>query len=70
MAAIVSSFFRLSLQLYKPITPTMSLVTAKKAKVETCFHSGEARLMVKKLSEHATIPSRGSSHAAGYDLYR
>lgn len=59
----------------------MSLVTAlidapcevskaKKAKLETCFHSGEARLMVKKLSEHATIPSRGSSHAAGYDLYR
>lgn len=27
-------------------------------------------LLVKKLSENATIPTRGSSQAAGYDLYR
>ena len=27
-------------------------------------------LRVKKLSEHATIPSRGSAFAAGYDLSR
>ena len=27
-------------------------------------------LLVKKLSEKATVPTRGSSHSAGYDLYR
>jgi hypothetical protein len=27
-------------------------------------------LAVKKLSEHAQIPTRGSPYAAGYDLYR
>lgn len=27
-------------------------------------------LLVKRLSERATVPTRGSSHAAGYDLYR
>jgi len=26
-------------------------------------------LLVKKLSEHATTPTRGSAFAAGYDLY-
>lgn len=30
----------------------------------------EDTLRVKKLSEHATIPSRGSAGAAGYDLSR
>ncbi|ORY97954.1 dUTPase-like protein [Syncephalastrum racemosum] len=27
------------------------------------------RLLVKRLSENAKIPTRGSAHAAGYDLY-
>ena len=27
-------------------------------------------LQIKKLSENATIPKRGSDGAAGYDLYR
>lgn len=27
-------------------------------------------LRVKRLSEHAVLPSRSSPHAAGYDLYR
>lgn len=27
-------------------------------------------LLVKKLSPHATVPTRGSTLAAGYDLYR
>lgn len=27
-------------------------------------------LQVKKLSQYATLPTRGSSEAAGYDLYR
>lgn len=26
-------------------------------------------LLVKRLSDRAIIPTRGSSHAAGYDLY-
>ena len=30
----------------------------------------EEILYVKKLSENATIPVRGSVHAAGYDLFR
>ena len=29
-----------------------------------------AALRVKRLTEHARLPSRGSPHAAGYDLYR
>ena len=27
-------------------------------------------LNVKRLSDHAFLPTRGSAHAAGYDLYR
>lgn len=30
----------------------------------------EPRLLVKKLSEHAFLPARGSEGAAGYDLAR
>ena len=40
----------------------------KKPKLEE--YTQNPSLMVKRLSEHATIPTRGSSHAAGYDLYR
>ena len=29
-----------------------------------------AALRVKRLSEHAILPTRGSPRAAGYDLYR
>ena len=29
-----------------------------------------SKLLIKRLSEKARIPTRGSSHAAGYDLYR
>lgn len=45
----------------------------KKAKMDTVDDSAmefEQRLMVKKLSNQATIPTRGSTQAAGYDLYR
>ena len=61
---------------------TMSMVTvanppgvpvAKKSKL-TGEESEEKticrRFQVKKLSEQATIPTRASSGAAGYDLYR
>ncbi len=39
---------------------------SKQAKIET----GEPKLLVKKLSENATLPVRGSAGAAGYDLAR
>lgn len=39
---------------------------SKKFRVEV----SETRLLVKKLSAKATVPTRGSSQAAGYDLYR
>ena len=42
-------------------------IEAKKARLEA---TREMRLLVKKLSAHATVPTRGSSQAAGYDLYR
>ena len=35
-----------------------------------CRGDDDAPLRVKKMSEHATIPSRGSDGAAGYDLSR
>ena len=28
------------------------------------------KLLIKRLSDKARIPTRGSAHAAGYDLYR
>ena len=36
-------------------------------KTDTCE---EGALQVKRLSANATLPTRGSRHAAGYDLYR
>lgn len=45
----------------------------KKAKMDIVDDGGvecERRLMVKKLSNYATVPTRGSTQAAGYDLYR
>ncbi|ORE05319.1 dUTP diphosphatase [Rhizopus microsporus var. microsporus] len=31
--------------------------------------SHSSKLLVKRLSEYAKLPTRGSAHAAGYDLY-
>ena len=51
--------------------PQAAASQAKKPKVEaTNGVCHEGKLLVKKLSEHATVPTRGSSQAAGYDLYR
>lgn len=45
----------------------------KKTKIDPLEEEGERRgrgaLRVKKLTEHATLPTRGSAQAAGYDLY-
>ncbi len=40
------------------------------AKLQKLSPPAEPPLLVKKLSEHATIPTRGSAKAAGYDLSR
>ena len=40
------------------------------AKLQKLSPPPEPPLLVKKLSEHATIPARGSAKAAGYDLSR
>jgi hypothetical protein len=40
------------------------------AKLQKLSPPPEPLLLVKKLSEHATIPARGSAKAAGYDLSR
>ncbi len=48
------------------ISPTRAFTATKKQKL------GEGligSLCVKKLSEHAIAPTRGSNQAAGYDLY-
>ena len=53
-----------------------ALQMPKKLKMEgNCIgngmnHDTNGSLLVKKLSLHATVPTRGSSLAAGYDLYR
>lgn len=55
---------------------TRSDVVSKKARMDVDRHeegvvNGIGRtLLVKKLSTFATVPTKGSSHAAGYDLYR
>ena len=40
------------------------------AKMQKVSPAPDPPLLVKKLSEDATLPKRGSSHAAGYDLAR
>ena len=46
-------------------TVDMEAVFAKRAKMDNA-----CVLSVKRLTEHASLPTRGSVHAAGYDLYR
>lgn len=47
------------------MTSTEAYGATKKRRLD-----GELQLQVKKLSEHAVLPTRGSPQAAGYDLYR
>ena len=53
-------------------TTTTTTTTTTTRRMTTMGFSGDddAPLRVKKMSEHATIPSRGSDGAAGYDLSR
>ena len=47
------------------VSPSLDERPTKKTKTD-----GEGALQVKRLSANATLPTRGSPHAAGYDLYR
>lgn len=47
-------------------------VDAKKRKLDTESSAPPptSQLLIKKLSDKARLPTRGSAFAAGYDLYR
>ena len=47
-----------------------SMIHSPASKIPRIEKLAEQLLMVKKLSEHATVPIRGSLQAAGYDLAR
>ena len=57
------------------VTSSLEKPSPKKLKVDDVEMKGDEKdekldmLLVAKLSEHATIPTRGSPLAAGYDLY-
>ena len=53
-----------ALEVAEPISPS------KKARIETKPAEDRPVLRFAKLSENATTPTRGSTKAAGYDLYR
>lgn len=52
---------------------TVQSPPAKRIKTDTAADNmgsqQEPKLLVKKLSDKGRIPTRGSAHAAGYDLY-
>lgn len=52
------------------VTDASAVSPSKRARTETKPEQDRPVLKFAKLSEHATTPSRGSSKAAGYDLYR
>ena len=47
----------------------MQKVTMSAAQLGKAAAAGQA-LLIKRLSEHAVLPKRGSNGAAGYDLAR
>lgn len=50
------------------VTDVSALSPSKRPKIES---KGETPVLrFAKLSEHATTPTRGSTKAAGFDLYR
>ena len=57
------------------VTSSLEKPSPKKLKVDDVEMKSDDKdekldmLLVAKLSEHATIPTRGSPLAAGYDLY-
>ncbi len=61
------AFLRMSMTTIAELHPPEGFT--KKLKLEAP-ETTAGSLLVRKLSPHATIPTRGSSMAAGYDLYR
>ncbi|KAF1392620.1 hypothetical protein PFLUV_G00029960 [Perca fluviatilis] len=55
--------------LYKEVTDASAISPSKRARTETKTAEDRPVLKFAKLSEHATTPTRGSTKAAGYDLY-
>ena len=51
------------------ITTDGACNTAPSASVSAAAIAGPVPLLVKKLSDSARLPTRGSAQAAGYDLY-
>ncbi|XP_023270389.1 deoxyuridine 5'-triphosphate nucleotidohydrolase, mitochondrial [Seriola lalandi dorsalis] len=54
---------------YKEVADASAVSPSKKARIETKPAEERPVLRFAKLSEHATTPTRGSTKAAGYDLY-
>lgn len=52
------------------VTDASAVSPSKRPRTETKPADERPILKFAKLSEHATTPTRGSSKAAGYDLYR
>ena len=50
---------------------TTMVLSSKEIIKRLCLDSSSDHVLhVKRLSDNATLPKRGSEHAAGYDLYR
>ncbi|XP_042347962.1 deoxyuridine 5'-triphosphate nucleotidohydrolase, mitochondrial isoform X1 [Plectropomus leopardus] len=58
-----------TLFLNKEVTDASAISPSKRARTETKPAEERVVLRFAKLTEHATTPTRGSSKAAGYDLY-
>ena len=62
----VNLFQKIPLSYKMPVTEAASTAVAPSPKK---FKVDDSKLQVAKLSENATLPTRGSPLAAGYDLY-
>ncbi|XP_031704114.1 deoxyuridine 5'-triphosphate nucleotidohydrolase, mitochondrial isoform X1 [Anarrhichthys ocellatus] len=58
-----------TLTLNKEVTDASAISPSKRARTETKREEDRSVLRFAKLSEYATTPTRGSTKAAGYDLY-
>lgn len=54
----------------QPATKKQAIDTTDAMTFAESSASGSVPLMIKRLSEDARLPTRGSAFAAGYDLYR
>lgn len=52
------------------VTEATAVSPTKKSRTELVTDISKPVLRFAKLTENATVPTRGSAKAAGYDLYR